>query len=68
MSLVVTLENRGKYQGILGSCVALGNAIGPFLAAGLIAKSTWRALFWLICPLAVVSGIIVLMVSSNVFS
>ncbi len=62
---VVTLENRGKYsryvgriwtdfnyryQGILGPCVSLGNTIGPFLAAAFVEKSTWRGLFWCICP------------------
>lgn len=56
VSDVVTLENRGKYQGILGSCVGLGNAIGPFLAGVFVEKSTWRGLFWCICPLAVLSG------------
>jgi MFS family permease len=56
VSDIVTLENRGKYQGILGSCVGLGNTIGPFLAAAFIQTSTWRALFWCICPLAMVAG------------
>ncbi|TVY88394.1 putative transporter [Lachnellula willkommii] len=56
VSDVVTLENRGKYQGILGSCIGLGNAIGPFMAGGFVEKSTWRGLFWVICPLAVLSG------------
>ncbi|TGO27077.1 hypothetical protein BPAE_0048g00490 [Botrytis paeoniae] len=59
VSDVVTLENRGKYQGILGSCVGLGNTIGPFLAAAFVQNSTWRGLFWCICPLAVLSGIMV---------
>ncbi|TVY85316.1 putative transporter [Lachnellula suecica] len=59
VSDVVTLENRGKYQGILGSCVGLGNAIGPFMSAGFVEKSTWRGLFWCICPLAVISGVMV---------
>ncbi|PQE15302.1 MFS transporter protein [Rutstroemia sp. NJR-2017a BVV2] len=59
VSDVVTLENRGKYQGILGSCVGLGNTIGPFLAAGFVQTSTWRGLFWCICPLAILSGIMV---------
>jgi len=56
VSDVVTLENRGKYQGILGSCIGLGNTIGPFLAAAFVEKSTWRGLFWLICPMAVLAG------------
>jgi MFS family permease len=48
-----------RYQGILGSCVGLGNTIGPFLAAGFVQTSTWRALFWTICPLAVLAGVLV---------
>ncbi|KAE8453378.1 hypothetical protein EG329_010239 [Mollisiaceae sp. DMI_Dod_QoI] len=59
VSDVVTLENRGKYQGILGSCVGLGNTIGPFLAAAFIETATWRALFWFICPMAVLAGVMV---------
>ncbi|RAL67353.1 hypothetical protein DID88_008110 [Monilinia fructigena] len=59
VSDVVTLENRGKYQGILGSCIGLGNTIGPFLAAAFVQDSTWRGLFWCICPLAVLSGVMV---------
>ena len=48
-----------RYQGILGSCVGLGNTIGPFLAAAFVETSTWRGLFWCICPLAVISGTVV---------
>lgn len=48
-----------RYQGILGSCVGLGNTIGPFLAAAFVENSTWRGLFWCICPLAVLSGTVV---------
>ncbi|CAG8978072.1 hypothetical protein HYALB_00000744 [Hymenoscyphus albidus] len=59
VSDVVTLEDRGKYGGILGACVGLGNTIGPFLAAAFVQNSTWRGLFWLICPTAVISGILV---------
>lgn len=58
VSDIVTLEQRGKYMGILGSCVGLGNAIGPFISSAFAERVTWRALFWLLCPLAVVSGLI----------
>jgi MFS family permease len=51
VSDIVTLERRGKYQGILGSMVGLGNLIGPLIAAGFAQNSTWRGLFWLLCPL-----------------
>ncbi|KZL77863.1 MFS transporter [Colletotrichum tofieldiae] len=58
VSDVVTLEQRGKYQGILGSMVGLGNVLGPFLAAAFVEKATWRAFFWMLSPLGVVVGII----------
>lgn len=58
VSDIVTLERRGKYQGIIGSCVGLGNIIGPFLAAAFISspRTTWRAFFWTTSPLAALMG------------
>ncbi|KAI1337791.1 major facilitator superfamily domain-containing protein [Xylariaceae sp. FL0016] len=56
VSDVVTLEARGKYQGILGAFVGLGNVAGPFLAAAFIDRYTWRAFFWMISPLAALVG------------
>jgi MFS family permease len=58
VSDVVTLQERGKYQGILGACVGIGNIVGPFLAAAFIQHATWRALFYLLCPLAAASCVI----------
>ncbi|KAI1816826.1 putative MFS transporter [Poronia punctata] len=58
VSDVVTLEQRGKYQSIIGSCIGLGNVIGPFIAASAIAQSTWRAFFWGLAPLAALVGVI----------
>lgn len=58
VSDVVTLKERGKYQGILGACVGLGNMIGPFIAAAFVEHSTWRGLFWVASPLAAVCGVV----------
>ncbi|KAH8890562.1 MFS general substrate transporter [Thozetella sp. PMI_491] len=58
VSDITTLEQRGKYQGILGSCVGLGNTIGPLLAAAFTNNVTWRATFYFIAPLAVAVGVI----------
>ncbi|KAJ5988510.1 hypothetical protein N7481_003720 [Penicillium waksmanii] len=55
---VVTLEQRGKYQGILGASLGVGNIMGPFIAAAFIERSTWRGFFWLISPLAAISAIV----------
>lgn len=54
VSDIVTLQERGKYQGILGSCVGLGNLIGPVLAAVFAEKTSagWRGLFYLLAPTA----------------
>ncbi|KAK4446636.1 MFS general substrate transporter [Podospora aff. communis PSN243] len=57
VSDVTTLEERGKYQGILGSCVGLGSSIGPFIAASFTESVSWRATFWFIAPCAVVVAI-----------
>ncbi|KAE8383334.1 hypothetical protein BDV26DRAFT_277281 [Aspergillus bertholletiae] len=58
VSDIVTLEQRGKYQGILGASLGLGNVIGPFLAAAFIMRATWRAFFWLLAPLSVCSIVV----------
>ncbi|CAK7564568.1 MAG: hypothetical protein SEPTF4163_002462 [Sporothrix epigloea] len=58
VSDVVTLEKRGFYQGIIGACVGVGNLVGPFLAAGLTSRTTWRAYFYLLAPLCVIVGCI----------
>lgn len=51
VSDIVTLEQRGKYQGIIGAMVGVGNLIGPFLAAGFVQRGTWRAFFYTLAPL-----------------
>lgn len=56
LSDIVTLEQRGKYQGIIGAAVGMGNVAGPFLAAGFTLGATWRAFFWTISPLAAIVG------------
>ncbi|KAH3668574.1 hypothetical protein OGAPHI_002328 [Ogataea philodendri] len=63
VSDLVTLQQRGKYQGILGSCVGLGNAIGPFVASGFAKKVSWHGNFYFMCPLtAVVVAVVAFLV------
>ncbi|KAH8084733.1 efflux pump antibiotic resistance protein [Filobasidium floriforme] len=49
---VVTLRERGKYQGILGGVVAFANSIGPVLGGVLTEKASWRWCFWINLPMA----------------
>lgn len=53
VSDVVPLRERGKYQGILGSVVALANGIGPVIGGALASRSadSWRWIFRLNLPL-----------------
>jgi MFS family permease len=38
--------------------VGLGNAVGPFVAAGFTSHTSWRDTFYLLTPLAVVAGVV----------
>ncbi|KAL5335870.1 major facilitator superfamily domain-containing protein [Aspergillus crustosus] len=58
VSDVVTLEQRGKYQGILGAALGIANVVGPFVAAAFILHSTWRGFFWMLAPLAACSIVV----------
>lgn len=60
VSDIVTLQERGKYQGILGSCVGLGNMAGPLLAAAFAERTSvsWRGLFYFLAPTAAACGVL----------
>ena len=42
VSDVVTLQDRGKFQGIIGGVVACGNSLGPIIGALFSEKVSWR--------------------------
>jgi MFS family permease len=58
VSDIVSLRNRGKYQGILGGMVGLGNAIGPIAASRFAIHSTWRGYYYLLAPLVLVVAVV----------
>ncbi|RKU44265.1 hypothetical protein DL546_007450 [Coniochaeta pulveracea] len=60
VSDITTLENRGKYQGILGAVIAMANGSGPFIGGALVESLTWRWTFWLIPMLAVPAAVAIL--------
>lgn len=59
LSDVVTLKQRGKYQGILGTSVGIGNAVGPFIMAAFVSKTTWRDFYHLFAPLMMVIAVVI---------
>ncbi|TFY63560.1 hypothetical protein EVG20_g6268 [Dentipellis fragilis] len=58
MSDVVTLRDRGKYQGIIGVVIALGFGIGPLIGGVLSEKVSWRWCCWVTLPISA-CGIVV---------
>ncbi|EMD33190.1 hypothetical protein CERSUDRAFT_68238 [Gelatoporia subvermispora B] len=58
ISDVVTLRDRGKYQGIIGVVVAFGYAIGPLIGGALSEK--WC--FWVTLPISLIAVCVVLLV------
>ncbi|PGH01162.1 hypothetical protein AJ80_09057 [Polytolypa hystricis UAMH7299] len=48
---LTTLQQRGKYQGLLETNIALGNGVGPLIGGAFAQSSaTWRWAFWFVVP------------------
>ncbi|KAI1785278.1 MFS general substrate transporter [Ganoderma leucocontextum] len=62
ISDVVSLRDRGKYQGIIGVVVAFGFAVGPLLGGVLAEKAGWRWCFWVTLPVSLCAAVFVLLV------
>ncbi|KAF2815647.1 MFS general substrate transporter, partial [Mytilinidion resinicola] len=61
VSDVVTMQKRGRYQGILGICVGLGNSIGPLVAAQFTKHTSWRHTYYLLFPLAIAIALLLIL-------
>ncbi|CZR66294.1 related to DHA14-like major facilitator efflux transporter (MFS transporter) [Phialocephala subalpina] len=61
VSDLVSLKERGKYQGMISIAIGTGAMTGPFVAASLVrtAANGWRWVFWV--PSLVASGCFVLL-------
>jgi MFS family permease len=48
VSDLVSMRDRGKYQGLLSVAIGLGSCIGPFIAAEMLRRGgeAWRWIFW----------------------
>lgn len=65
VSIIIVLElsspkRRGIMIGLLNSGYTVGVALGATVAGALLAKTGWRALFWMQAPIAILGGTILL--------
>ncbi|CAK9437568.1 uncharacterized protein LODBEIA_P19460 [Lodderomyces beijingensis] len=65
LSDIVSLRDRGKFQGILGSSVGIGNAVGPFIMSGFIKQSSWRSYYYFLAPLAFCTNVVLFFTLRN---
>jgi predicted MFS family arabinose efflux permease len=61
VSDLVSMRDRGKYQGLLSAAIGLGSCTGPFIAAEMLRRGgeAWRWIFWV--PPMMASGCLVCM-------
>ncbi|KAL1914814.1 uncharacterized protein VTP21DRAFT_7906 [Calcarisporiella thermophila] len=60
ISDVVSLRERGKYQGIISAVFAVSSIVGPLLGGVFADHVSWRWAFYINAPLGLVSGLILL--------
>ncbi|KAI0047422.1 MFS general substrate transporter [Auriscalpium vulgare] len=61
LSDLVTLEERGAYNGLFGLTWSIGGGIGPVVGGGLSHHTTWRWLFYLNVPAAGLVAVLVIL-------
>ncbi|OJD40845.1 mfs transporter [Diplodia corticola] len=60
---LTTLQQRGKYQGLMEVNIALGNGVGPLIGGAFSqSRAGWRWTFWFVVPVTVLAGIAVFLV------
>jgi MFS family permease len=59
---IVSLKDRGKFQGISGGVVALSNSLGPILGGIFTEKLGWRYCFYITLPFTCVSLVVIIFV------
>ncbi|KAJ6500950.1 major facilitator superfamily domain-containing protein [Mycena sanguinolenta] len=62
VSDIVSLRERGKYQGIIGGVVAIGYAIGPVIGGALAQSVGWRWCVWVTIPVSFVATCVVVFI------
>ena len=64
--LIFPVHRRGTAMGLFGLVIAFAPAIGPSLAGFLVDQFTWRSVFYVILPIAVIDIILAYFLLRNV--
>ncbi|MCF3941964.1 MDR family MFS transporter [Oceanobacillus alkalisoli] len=66
LMLIFPIEKRGTAMGMFGLVIAFAPAIGPTLSGYIVEVASWRWLFWMILPIAIIDIILAYFVLKNV--
>lgn len=64
--LIFPVKKRGAAMGLVGLVISFAPAIGPALSGWVIANYSWRALFFIILPIALIDIVIAAIALKNV--
>ncbi|MDA7026488.1 MDR family MFS transporter [Bacillus sp. CLL-7-23] len=63
---IFPIEKRGSAMGMVGLVIAFAPAIGPTLSGWIVDSYTWRSLFYIILPIAIIDLLLVTILMKNV--
>ncbi|GAA5826068.1 hypothetical protein JCM3770_005229 [Rhodotorula araucariae] len=61
VSDIVSLKDRGKYQGITEATILIGNLAGPLVGGVLAQNVSWRWCFWINLPIGGVAMLVIIL-------
>ncbi|TWT01960.1 DHA2 family efflux MFS transporter permease subunit [Planomicrobium sp. CPCC 101079] len=64
--VIFPVEKRGQAMGLFGLVIAFAPAIGPTLSGWIVGEYPWRALFYIVIPIAVIDFILAIFLLRNV--
>lgn len=64
--LVFPVEKRGQAMGLFGLVISFAPALGPTLSGWVVGQYPWRALFYIVIPIAIIDLVLAYFVLRNV--